>query len=212
MHIEEFFLPGFYVHGSGAKHENGLEDRLALYRTEGRELVAAFSSTTRISNGEQCVNTNSQFIQHNYLTKAEIEALRGELQRHGLGEGLKLESAHRAFNLALGVGEVFRNGTSNEKMDALLETGSNLLVKDRNLSIYHTDLFSVIVGGLKQAKLKNPEFEPKNTKADKDETDTFMSVCPTLLARWYEFRTSKPPHQLLKACKDILAIDTKVFV
>lgn len=75
MHIREFPLPGFTIHESGARHENGLEDRLVLYRNEGRELVAAFSSTTRTSNGEQCVSTNSQFVQRNCLTKAEIDTV-----------------------------------------------------------------------------------------------------------------------------------------
>ncbi len=80
MHIKEFPLPGFYVHGSETKHENGLEDRLALYRVDGRELVAAFSSTTRTSAGEQCVNTSSQVVQRNCLTKTEVDAVTGWLE------------------------------------------------------------------------------------------------------------------------------------
>lgn len=67
-----------------------------------------------------------------------------------------------------------------KKVD-LLETGSNLTLKDRKPCIDHTELYSAIINGLLTAKSENPAFEPSNSEADKDKTDTFVSVCPALL-------------------------------
>ena len=93
----------------------------------------------------------------------------------------KLEKARRAFNLAVGIEKVFENGSPQAKKEALIETGSNLTLKDKKTSIQHIDLYSAIIDGLLTAKAENPAFEPTKCEADKDETETFASVRPTLL-------------------------------
>jgi hypothetical protein len=52
-----------------------LEVCVSLYHAETRDLIATFSTTTRTSDGEQVLNTNSQFIQRRYLTFGQIDAV-----------------------------------------------------------------------------------------------------------------------------------------
>lgn len=125
--------------------------------------------------------TDSDFLTAATSLKAEIGSLESEIVRLGNVDPKRLAKAHRAFNLATGIELVFRNGSPNEKREALYETGSNLTFADRTPSIYHANLYSVIIKGLQNARAENPKFEPENSLADKDETDVFTSVRPTLL-------------------------------
>ncbi len=113
---------------------------------------------------------------------AEIETLRA-----GLGcsrvDPQRIKKAERAFDLAVGVAEIFKNGTALEKKATLLEIGSNLTIKEKKLNVYQTNLYSVIINGLLLAKTENPLFEPEKSDANKDKTEVFASVCPTLLRR-----------------------------
>jgi hypothetical protein len=85
------------------------------------------------------------------------------------------------FNLAVGIAEIFKNGTPDEKEDALLETGSNLTLKAKTLTIYEKKEISIIINGLLVAKAINKNFEPKESLTNNDKTEVFSSVCPSLL-------------------------------
>lgn len=113
--------------------------------------------------------------------RPEIEQIKAELNKLAHVDPDRLKKAYKAFDLAVGVEEIFKNGTVQEKKEAFLEIGSNLTLKDRKLNIVNTDLYSIIMNGLLLAKRENPRFEPRNTLADKDKTEVFASVCPTLL-------------------------------
>ena len=47
----------------------------------------------------------------------------------------------------------------------------------------------MIINGLLSAKAQNHRFEPSKTPANKDKTEVFASVCPTLLRAARELRT-----------------------
>jgi site-specific DNA recombinase len=125
--------------------------------------------------------TDEDMLRARVPLKAEIETLQQGLAALGSVDPKKLEKARRAFNLAVGIEKVFENGSPQAKKEALMETGSNLTLKDKKPSVEHADLYSAIINGLLTAKAENPAFEPRNSEADKDETDTFVSVRPTLL-------------------------------
>lgn len=57
------------------KWDCGYEVNVSVYCASTRDLIASFSTTTRISDGEQVLKTSSQFIQHNYLTVGQINAI-----------------------------------------------------------------------------------------------------------------------------------------
>jgi hypothetical protein len=125
--------------------------------------------------------TDDQLEEARAVLEPEIETLKTQLRQLGSIDPNRLTKAYKAFNLAVGIGKVFESDNTEEKKEALNETGSNLTLKDKKLSVYHSDLYSALVNGLKTAKALNPAFEPENSEADKDKTDVFTSVCPTLL-------------------------------
>jgi len=115
--------------------------------------------------------------------KGEIEALRQELGRLGQKDKDQHKETFRAFSMTQGLDEIFRNGTTQEKKDALLEIGSNLTLKDKKLSISHTKPCYAIINGLLAAKTKNPRFEPENIQDISEQNEDFIAVRSTLLPR-----------------------------
>lgn len=75
MNSETFPPLGFFIERNERQCDYGLELSISLYNCERRDLVASFSSTLRMSDGVQCLNTSSQFIQRNYLSQENIDAV-----------------------------------------------------------------------------------------------------------------------------------------
>ena len=80
MELHDLTSLGLSYRETIKKWDNGHEVHAALYCTSTRDLVAWFSATTRTSAGAQTLNTNSQFVQHNYLTIGQINAITGWLR------------------------------------------------------------------------------------------------------------------------------------
>lgn len=91
------------------------------------------------------------------IKKAE-DALAG-LGREGDKE--KIEKAKRYFNLAVGIAEIFKSGTFEEKEMALIESCSNLTINGKITTILEKKELSIIKKFLCGVKEKNKEFEPK---------------------------------------------------
>ncbi len=85
--------------------------------------------------------------------------------------------------------ETLKTGSRTERKDILFDFGSNLILDDGKVSIYNVKEVEVFVKCLQKAKAENPRFEPKNTLADKEKTDVFTSVLPTLLRGLEDVRT-----------------------
>ena len=87
------------------------------------------------------------------------------------------------FNLSTEIVEIFKNGTREEKKEALSILSSNLTLDAGKVSVYNVGVIRALTEGLHVARSVNPKFEPRFCDADKDKTDTFMSVRPTMLRR-----------------------------
>lgn len=124
------------------------------------------------------------FIRLKTALKTDIERLENQLKSmQGSGEAEALKKAKEAFNLAVGIAEIFRNGKFEEKSEALSETNSNLTLKDKKLNITNDNLFSIIINGLLEEKAKNPQFEPRNITDTSEQNESFRSSYKTLLGR-----------------------------
>lgn len=66
---------GLYVTEKIVRNECLHEVRADIYSRARRDLIAYFSATVRTSDGAQVLNTSSQFIQRNYLSLAQIDAV-----------------------------------------------------------------------------------------------------------------------------------------
>ncbi len=92
-----------------------------------------------------------------------------------------LEKVKKDFSLAAKIVDVIKNGTNDEKREALYVLCANLIFKNKNIDIISTKSITAVINGLKQAKAINSLFEPKNIKNLSDENEVFASVRPTLL-------------------------------
>jgi DNA invertase Pin-like site-specific DNA recombinase len=154
---------------------------------------------------------DSEFEGIKETLRGEVEALRRELGKLENVDGNRLQRAYRAFDLAVGIEEVFKNGKPEEKREAFVEIGSNLTIKDKKVSVINTNLYQVIINGLLTAKQKNPRFEPANIIDISDSNRDFVPVRTTLLALLKDFRTLdwaeeyKYPTVILSQMKQLLA-------
>ncbi len=125
--------------------------------------------------------SDSEFMELKIAQKHEIEALECKLNNTSKKDQTVNNKAHRAFSLALGIDEVFKNGTVPEKKELLSELGSKLTLKDRKLCIYSVGIYERIINGLLSAKSKNSRFEPEKIFDTSSQNSDFLLVRSTLL-------------------------------
>lgn len=157
---------------TGFEKKASLEKTLSKKENERRELILMKT---------RGLLTDEDFLIASASLKAEIESLQGEISKVEHSDINGQERARKAFNLASGIADIFEHGTVAEKVQALEETGSNLIIKDKKASIYHTELYSLFVKGLQEARAVDARFEPEKTLANKDDSGVFAAVRPTLL-------------------------------
>jgi hypothetical protein len=73
------------------KWDYGYEVHGSLYTHKG-DFVAGFSTTTHVSRGEQTLNTNTQFVQLNYLTPEQIKTITEWLRKCAVAARWRLTS------------------------------------------------------------------------------------------------------------------------
>ena len=156
----------------GSEKKVSLETTLAKKRNEYKELV--LMKTRGLISDED-------FVELKDAQKGEIEALERTVSANGCTDQTKVKETRRAFELSLGIEEIFKTGTVQEKKGLLLEIGSNLTLQGKKLSVYNTGVYKKIIDGLLLAKQENPAFEPEKCEVDKGRNEVFASVCPTLL-------------------------------
>lgn len=127
--------------------------------------------------------TDAEFTELKGAQKGEIEVLEGLLSKNGNSDKTNPNRAQRAFTLALGIEETFKNGTSEEKKELLSEIGSNLTLKEKKLNVINTGIYATIINGLLTIKTENPRFEPENIQDTSSQNEDFLLSRPTLLRR-----------------------------
>jgi site-specific DNA recombinase len=136
------------------------------------------------------IDDDNEFLRLKASLKADMSHIDEVLAGMGGSSLENLERAKEVFNLVVGMAETFRSGTYDDKQEMLSALGSNLTLKDKKLSISNKEVFSALTKGLLEARAINEAFEPRNSEADKDKTDVFTSVCPSLLRMLNEVRTA----------------------
>lgn len=155
-------------------------ERKATWQRQKEEKQKEYDELVRMKM-KGLIDDDNEFMRIKTGLKAEIQRIDEVLVNMGGTDMDSLIKAKETFSLIVGIAESFRNGTFEEKQEVLSALGSNLTLKSKKLSINNNKLFSVITKGLLEAKSVNEAFEPRNCEADKDKTDTFVSVRPTLL-------------------------------
>ncbi len=91
-----------------------------------------------------------------------------------------MDEARKDFDLMPEIAYIIKNGSTEEKIDALHAFGSNLTISDRKLTVINKNSIEAFKKCLTLAKAENEAFEPSKTLADKGKTEVFASVIPTM--------------------------------
>ena len=155
-----------------SQKKTSLESTLAKKKNEYRELV--------LMKARGLID-ESDFIDLKGTQRAEIESLEQALNKNGKTDKIKILKAKRAFDLSLGIEEIFKNGSVSEKKETLSEIGSNLTIRDKKLNVINGKLVETITRFLLTSRKENPSFEPEFYQSNKGETEAFAPVFSTLL-------------------------------
>ncbi|HUD02499.1 MAG TPA: recombinase family protein [Candidatus Paceibacterota bacterium] len=155
------------------ERKEGLKRELAQKEKESEELIRM--------RMKGLIEDDDEFLRYKEGLESDKRRIKQVLDDMGGTDTASLEEAKKAFAVIVGLSAVFKSGTFEEKQEALSVLGSNLTLKEKNLNVINKKVFLLISKGLLEARAKNPTFEPRNYEADKDETEAFASVRPTLL-------------------------------
>lgn len=155
-------------------------ERKATWQRQKEEKQKEYDELVRMKM-KGLIDDDNEFMRIKTGLRTDIQRIDEVLLTMGGTDMDSLVKAKETFSLIVGIAEAFRNGRFEEKQEVLSALGSNLTLKGKKLSIINNELFSIITKGLLEAKSVNEAFEPRNCEADKDKTEVFASVRPTLL-------------------------------
>lgn len=116
--------------------------------------------------------------QEEYLSDTnEIDAILAQVTSATEEKGNEFR---QSLDTVLDAHEAISVDVPDAKKELLVKIGSNLTWDEENLCIHWPKWLLELISGLIEAMAINPRFEPKKTLADKDETEVFASVSPTL--------------------------------
>ncbi len=124
---------------------------------------------------------DDEFLSLKEGLKTDIKKAETLLSGLGSTNNDRIQKAKRVFDLTVGIRKTFKKGGFKEKTAALKEVCSNLKLNGKKVDFQEQKEFSIIMSGLLRAKEKNKAFEPTKYEENKDKTEVFASVCPTLL-------------------------------
>jgi DNA invertase Pin-like site-specific DNA recombinase len=100
-----------------------------------------------------------------------------------------LDACERTFRFASLARRAFAEGDANTKRAILTTLGSNLVLRDGNLSIQAEKPFSILASCLKSASSVKRGFEPVKSRIDRKEIGPSDALRPAMLSRSNEVRT-----------------------
>ena len=167
-----------------------------IHKIKDKELKDSFSIKSNYEQQESLLRSKIKRITMNKISRdlsIEEEETYNEIE-NGLREELKqlviqkdnintdwFTEASKDFNLMSEIVDIVEKGSPIQKKEVLSTFGSNLIVKDKIVSVYNKKSIEKFSEFLKIAKSENEAFEPKTSLATKEKTEVFASVIPTLL-------------------------------
>lgn len=133
----------------------------------------------RLSRDDMTEDEASIYKEKEDALHKELEQIKGlKKMNHGSHD---INDIKKKFCLMSEIMNTLENGSRSERKSILMDFGSNLTLNNGIVSIFNAKEVEVFADCLKKARGENPRFEPKNSLADKEKTDVFTSVIPTLL-------------------------------
>lgn len=141
----------------------------------------------KLMRARRMIETDEELSRLQAPVKADIKKAEDTIA--GLGEkGTqdKIEQAKEYFNMAVGIAEIFRHGTFEEKNEALIESCSNLTINGKITTILERKELLIVKNFLSGVKKENKDFEPKKWGKFTNKTGDFSPVSPDFVTmlRW----------------------------
>lgn len=134
----------------------------------------------RLSRSETTASDDAMYDAKEKELKTELASLHTEQEEQPTDW---LPKVREQFTLATEVAEIFKNGSREEKKEALSILGSNLTLDAGNVTVYNAKTVEALMGGLLAVRTANPEFEPKNIVDTSSSNPVFTSQLCRLLRR-----------------------------
>ena len=119
----------------------------------------------------------------------EIRAINKKHAENKANDEDWLNKAEKSFSLMSEILDVFKGDNKAKKIDVMHEIGSNLTVKGKTINVINAKEVQLFVDCLKEARVKNDSFEPRNVVDTSERNEVFTSVVPTLLQGLKAVRT-----------------------
>ena len=131
----------------------------------------------KLMRARRMIETDEELSRLQAPVKAEIKKAEDALLGLGnLGEKEKIEKAKGYFNMAVGLAGIFRNGSFDEKNEALMDVCSNLTINGKTTTISERKEMEVIKIFLNAVKKEIEDFEPKKFVNFTNKTSDFSPV------------------------------------
>lgn len=129
------------------------------------------------------------FVSAQNSLKQEMSALKNRIDSWG-GFGARKEAVEAEKKIAVlpELRKIIENGTADERRELMELMCSNLILKDRKVSVIKDKCYKIIEKGLLSAKAKNPAFEPRFIQDVSSSNQHFEDVIPIVLRTWDNVR------------------------
>ncbi len=177
-------LSAWCIDNIGKLKDEALDDVINVQRNLEQEIIATEKKLERLTmlhiSKDRSKEEDTEFDNLKNKLIKEISLLKLKVSETDVEW---LDEAKNDFDLMSEVVLIIKNGTAEQKKDILFAFGSNLTIEAKKLSVINKKSIEAFKKYLLLARAENKAFEPENTLANKDKTEVFASVYPTLL-RW----------------------------
>ena len=151
-----------------------VNDKLFLIEKATTDKAEYESKKTRL----RCMLRDEQISHDEYKTDLELLNKKYRFQDLPEPDVDWYSKMNEITDLTLCAKEIIENGSVNAKRSILSKLGSNLVWNDEKLSIFNSPVINKLVEGIKNAKVINPKFEPKNCVVDKGLNEKTSEISP----------------------------------
>ena len=182
-----------YLHELHAKEstfrQEMIETRQKAYQECVRRIDNLVKLKTSAHNTDGSLLSEEEYGQQRMELLKEKSALEELLQDAGQGVERALERSEKTFDFACTARDRFAKGDCDTKKEILAGLGSNLILKDKILSIQALEPILLLENALNGDEHRNRPIEPEITRSPQGQKGAIDSPCPFVGGQRYDVRT-----------------------
>jgi DNA invertase Pin-like site-specific DNA recombinase len=172
-----------------AFHGQVIQTQQNAYQESVRRIDNLISLKTSPHNADGSLLSDAEYSRQRADLLKQKAVLEEMLRDTGHGVEKWLESSEKVFDFATTARERFANGNCAMKKETLAAVGSNLILKDRKLSIQALEPFFILAKTLHPHQAVKEPIEPKIIRSVPGSNTRITSCRPELCASQHDVRT-----------------------